>query len=259
MSFTIRHRAALIGVAEIVLFSGAILFITKLLLHFGTLANTSTAAFSFLIIVLLSAFFGNLPVAIVTSLTATLCFDYFYLPPVGTFTITAFSDWISLVAFLLASVIISRLTAAAAEHKVQAGALQKALVHLKEFGEWLLSLPQEELTLSSIAEKTLYTFSLEYCSIHVYGEGKWRHYTGSAATAVPVPIESRLKFIQDHPTDLMEMVDENMRGVRYMPITMEKETLAFLVVKSRTLPSDALGTIASMIGVRLGKIINAGR
>ena len=108
MNFMTKHRDNLIRFGKMLGFTAAILVTTKLTLVFGGLANASTTAFSFLIIVLLSAFFGDLLVAITTSIVATLCFDYFYLPPVGTFYIAAFSDWISLAAFLLALCIISR-------------------------------------------------------------------------------------------------------------------------------------------------------
>jgi len=116
MNTTIGHRFTLIRLGKILAFAGVILVTTKLTLEFGALASAPTAAFSFLIIVVLSAFFGDLLVAIITSIVATLCFDYFYLPPAGTFNITAPSDWIALAAFLLTSVIISRLTASAADH-----------------------------------------------------------------------------------------------------------------------------------------------
>ena len=249
------HRATLIRCGKILTFAAAVLGTTRLLLAFGTLANTSTAAFSLIIIVLLSAFFGDLFVAISTSFVATLCFDYFFLPPFGTFNITAFSDWISLTAFLLASVIISHLTASAAENKVKANVLNKTLVQLKEFGEWLVSLSSDQITLSGIAKETLNVFSLQYCSIHVYAEGKWQHFTGSASINIFPEIENQLKVFQDHPTDLMELVDENMLGVQYMRINKGTTAQAVLVVKSRTLPADALGTIAYLIGVRLSTIM----
>ena len=132
MDFEIKRRYALIiRLGKSLGFVAAILCATKLTLEYGKLTGPSTAAFIFLIIVLLAAFFGDLVVAIITSLTAALCFDYFYLPPVGTFSITAFSDWISLFAFLLASVMISSLTASAAENKIKATVLTRTQVQLK--------------------------------------------------------------------------------------------------------------------------------
>jgi len=247
----IGQRAALMRGGKILAFSAAILGATKLTLEFATLTSASTAAFSFLIIVLLSAYFGDLAVAITTSVVAALCFDYFYLPPVGTLNITAFPDWISLAAFLLASVIISRLTASAAEHKAKATALDKALAQLKGFGEWLMILPNDQMTLSRIAKEVLTRFSLEYCSIHVYGEGKWQHFTGAAASDLFRQIENRLMLVNDHATDLEELADEHALGVRYVPINRGVAPLALLAVKSGTLPAEALGPMAYLIGIKL--------
>jgi two-component system sensor histidine kinase KdpD len=257
MNFIRNHRNNLIRFGKILGFAAAILLATKLTLMFGSIANASTSAFSFLVIVLLSAFFGDLFVAITTSLVATLCFDYFYLPPVGTFTITAFPDWISLATFLLASVITSHLTALAAENRRKSNDLSGTLAKLEEFGRWLLAEPQEQLTLTTIAQKTLTMFSLEYCSIHVYGEGKWQHFSGTAAPRISEEVENRLRILQDHSRNLSELADENMLGVRYAQIIKGSSTLAILAVKSETLPAEAIGTIAYMIGVQLSAIMVA--
>ena len=250
-----RHRIALIRVAKTLAFVGAVLGTTRLTLTFSTVTGASTAAFSFLIIVLLSAYLGDLLVAIATSLVAALCYDYFYLPPFGTLNITAFSDWISLAAFLLASVVISSLAASAADHAARARTLDKTLAQLTAFGERLLSLPHDRHTLSGIALEALRAFSLEYCSIHVYGEGKWQHFTGTAAADPSPEVEARLNTLQDHSTALLELADENLLGVRYVQIDAGKARLAVLAIKSGTLPADALGAMACMIGVELRMIL----
>jgi len=253
MTVSIQHRALLLRLGKMIAFTAAILGTTKLTMEFGALTSSSTAAFSFLIIVLLSAFFGDLLVAITTSLVATLCFDYFYLPPSGTLNISAFSDWISLAAFLLASVIISRLTASAAENAKKAELLTQTLKQLKEFGEWLSAMPTDRINLSGIAKETLRIFSLEYCSIHVHGEGKWQHFSGAASSEVAPEIETQMKYLHDHSRDLMELADENLMGVHYMSINTGTTPLALLAVKSRTLPTDAIGTIAGLIAVKLSR------
>jgi K+-sensing histidine kinase KdpD len=255
MKFARKNRAMLMRFAKMLAFVAAILVTIRITFLFGTFANTATAAFTFLIIVLLSAYFGDLLVAITTSLVATLCFNYFYLPPVGTFNITAFSDWISLAAFLLTSVIISSLAASAAENKGNANVLNNTLEQIKEFGEWLLSSPPDQLTLTIIAQKALAVFSLKYCSIHVHGEGKWQHFTGIAAPAISMEIENRLNTLEDHSTELMELANESLMGVRYAQISKGPSTLALLAVKGDTIPFEALEAIACMIGVQLNTIM----
>jgi two-component system sensor histidine kinase KdpD len=251
MNFISKHRAAFKKFGLILLSAAAIFATTRLTLAYETITNASTAAFVFLIIVLLSAFFGDIFVSITTSVVATLCFNYFYLPPLGTFFIAAFSDWISLTAFLLTAVVISRLTSSALENRAKARLLDQTLAQLKEFGAGLLSLPSSQISLSGIAGETMRIFSLEYCSIHVYGDGKWNNFTGAAASNIPQEIQDRLILLKDHPTKVMELAEERDLDVTYMPVKQGMKTLALLVVKSSTLTPNAIGTMANMIGIRL--------
>ena len=50
------------------------------------LTNPTTAALSYLLIVLMTAAASTLWVAIGTSILADLCLNYFFMPPYGTFT-----------------------------------------------------------------------------------------------------------------------------------------------------------------------------
>lgn len=75
--------------------------------------NASTAGFAFLIVVLVSSLRGGLLAGTVASVLATLCYNFFFLPPVHTFTIQDPSNWIALAAFLVTSVTVSRLVIAA--------------------------------------------------------------------------------------------------------------------------------------------------
>ncbi len=253
MSLTATNRTLLLRLGKVLLFCAAILCTTKLTLELSFLSSPSTAAFSFLIIVLFSAYFGDIFVAIVTSLVATLCFDYFYIPPVGSLHIYEYSDWISLSAFLIATMIVSRLTASAAESKKNATELNATVLQLVQFGDWLSSIPEEELTLSVIAKGVLDIFSLEFCSIYICDKGKWQNMTGTAASPIIQETEKHLKLVEDHPAHLIDWQVEilDMPEVRYIPVAKGQMPQILLAVKGKTLPTNAIGTVASMIGLRL--------
>lgn len=255
MKLTFHHRSLVQRIVLIAAFCAAIIVVTRIALQFGSIANAPTVGFSFLILVALAAFLGDLPVAILTSIVAALCFNYFFFPPIGTFNIYRLDDWVSVVALLLTSIAISQLTASARIHGVQAARMDKTLSRLKEFGVWLLSVPHDRLSLTEIAEKVLQIFSLEYCSIHVFSEEKWHHFTGAAKNEITREIAGRLKFLEDHPTNLMELVDEHALGVRYQQINQGMTPLALLVVKGEPVATNALGTLAYMIGVRLMEML----
>ncbi len=255
MNFITKYKKVLKRFGQIVAFCAAILVTTAVNVRFGSITDASTVAFCFIIIVLMSAYFGNIVVAFTASVVATLCYDYYYLPPRGTFDIAAFSDWVSLAAFLLTSVIVGRLTASAADHAAKADDLEKGLITLKEFGVWLMSIPDNQLSLSKAAHEILRVFSLEYCSIHVYDDTKGYHCTGTASLKGSSKIESEGDSFKDHEADLIDLADENMLGVQYIKVAEGKNPRAVLVVKTDTVPASVLGAIAAAVGIRMMEIM----
>jgi two-component system sensor histidine kinase KdpD len=240
-------------------FSAVVLGGTFVLSALGPSAYAPTAAFLFLILVMLAAFFGDFAVAAIVSFVAALCFDYYFLPPYGTLDIAASSDWIALGAFLTASIIVSYLTAKAAAMGRERHALKSAVQQAAQFGEWLLAQPNQTLTLSAIAREALERFSLDYFSIHVYGEGQWRHFSGGAASGILPEVERQLARLADHPTDVHQLAEESALGVRYRQIGAGASPIALLAIKGGSLPDDALGLVASLISGRLtAPPLNAG-
>lgn len=74
------------------------------------LANATTVALSYLLVVLGAAAWWGLFEAIVASVVATLCLNYFFLPPIGRFTIAEPENWMALFAFLIVSIVASQLS-----------------------------------------------------------------------------------------------------------------------------------------------------
>jgi two-component system sensor histidine kinase KdpD len=72
-------------------------------------ANATTVGFAYLILVLAISIYGGLTVGLICSLLATAAFNYFFLPPVRTWTIADPANWVALISFLIASLIASRL------------------------------------------------------------------------------------------------------------------------------------------------------
>jgi two-component system sensor histidine kinase KdpD len=75
--------------------------------------NPSTVGFAYLIVVLLISVWGGLLIGTVSSVIATLCYNFFFFPPLYTLTIEQPANWFALAAFLVASVTVNRLVVAA--------------------------------------------------------------------------------------------------------------------------------------------------
>jgi len=77
----------------------------------GAHINATTVALALLLDVLFIATrWGSVP-ALVASVLAMLCFNFFFLPPFGTFTISAPDNWIALAAFLITAITAGQLSA----------------------------------------------------------------------------------------------------------------------------------------------------
>src|SRR5713101_5017040 len=84
--------------------------------------NPSTVGFAYLIVVLLISLWGGLLVGTVSSVVATLCYNFFFFPPLYTLTLADPANWFALAAFLIASVTVNRLVVAA---RIQAEAAEQ--------------------------------------------------------------------------------------------------------------------------------------
>lgn len=101
---------------------GGTALVTGVLKLFGTHVNPTTVALALLLVILLVATgWGSRP-AVLASLLGVVCFNFFYLPPFGTFTIADADNWIALFAFLVTAVIAGRLSANAKRRAEEADA-----------------------------------------------------------------------------------------------------------------------------------------
>ena len=104
--------------------------VTAALKLFGDGINSTTVALALLSVVLFVAtIWGSRP-AIVTSVLAVICFNFFYLPPVGTFRIRDPDNWIALIVFLVTAVTAGELSARAKARAEEADAARREVERL---------------------------------------------------------------------------------------------------------------------------------
>ena len=90
--------------------SGAVIAAIVLLYFRWLHVNPSTVGFTFLLAVLLVSANWGLRYAIVTSILATVAYNFFFLPPLLRLTIADPQNWIALSAFLVTAVLASQLS-----------------------------------------------------------------------------------------------------------------------------------------------------
>ncbi len=120
---------------------GAIVLVYARWLH----VNPTTAALTLLLAILVLAAEWGLRYAVAASLVATVCFNYFFLPPVGAFTVADPQNWVALMVFLATAVIASRLSSRIREEAHEARTRQREV-------EMLFQLSRELLQTDKVAE-----------------------------------------------------------------------------------------------------------
>jgi K+-sensing histidine kinase KdpD len=108
-----------------------VIAVTTAVLHiFSGHINHTTVALSLLLIVLfIATAWGSQP-AVIASLLAVVCFNFFFLPPVGTFHIAEPENWIALFAFLITALTAGQLSARARRRAEEADTARQEVERL---------------------------------------------------------------------------------------------------------------------------------
>src|SRR6266581_3436609 len=100
--------------------------------------NQTTVALSFLLAILAVSAVWGMAVSLFMSVLAMLSFNYFFLPPVGTFTIADPQNWVALFAFLVTSITGSQLSSRIRKEADEAHQRRREVDRLYRFSRQLL-------------------------------------------------------------------------------------------------------------------------
>jgi len=189
--------------------------------------NPTTIALAFLLGVLgISASWG-LRQAVFMSVIATLAFNYFFLPPVGTFNISDPQNWIALFAFLVTAVTASELSERARRGTRSAIERRQELERLYAFSQLLLSSDNPAELLNLIPRYIVESFSIR-----------------SAALS----LSSRSDMYRSGPNiDGLESRDLQLTGLRGEPRIDAVHQLAFMPLRMGMRVVGCLGVAGSML------------
>src|SRR5215831_10304116 len=100
--------------------------------------NATTVALSFLVLVLIVATRWRLAHSVYLSILCTLLYNFFFLPPTWTFTISDPQNWITLSVFLGTSVLVSHLSESERKQREISEQRRREVERLYEFSQQLL-------------------------------------------------------------------------------------------------------------------------
>jgi two-component system sensor histidine kinase KdpD len=138
-------------------------FVYAKLLH----VNPTTVAVSFLLMILSVAAVWGLRYALPLSIAAALCFNFFFLPPLGTLTIADTQNWVALFAFFFAAVVASNLSERARRQTEEAHRRRDDVERLYVFSQQLLAADNVLELLKTVPRYLVETFGADHSAIYL--------------------------------------------------------------------------------------------
>ncbi len=237
-------RAAGTGWNWLLRFGGALGLIAAVTLacSFVVHVNSTTVALAFLLAILAVATWGNLAEAVLASFAAMLAFNYFFLPPVGTFTISDPQNWVALTAFLVTAVTASNLSATAKRRTSEASERRAEMERLYNLSRALMMAePREAAVARRLAREVAAVFGLGAVVVFDRRTGEVEH---AGPEDLPVA-ESRLRDVAVQNTELVE------KGVSALPIRLGGGPIGSIAVSTGSVSDAALHAISNLAAISL--------
>jgi two-component system sensor histidine kinase KdpD len=165
--------------AAVLLASVAAIAAITLLLRAVPDVSPTTAALGLLLVVLGTATAARLRIAIIVSIAAMLTLNFFFLPPVGTFTIADPQNWVALFVFLIVAVIASNLSAAAQDRAREAIARRNEVTRLFDLTRDVLLTTETAGAIDALARYVARRFDLPKVAICLPLNTGWQIHQGA--------------------------------------------------------------------------------
>ena len=224
--------------------------------------NPTTIALAYLLVVLFVAAAAALWTAVATSIAAMLCFNYFFLPPVGAFTLADPSNWVALFAFLAVSVVASQLSASARSRAQEARDRRIELNRLFDLTRDILLTTEREGALEAIARHVARRFELDTVAICVPSATRgWEIHQGGAtapaiadadldraftATSGAIEFDARTRTYGGH-----REIASSTGLLTVAPIRLGVRASGLLVTGGRTLEAGTRDAVAGIVAIAL--------
>jgi two-component system sensor histidine kinase KdpD len=205
--------------------------------------NPTTVALTFLLVVLLLASRWGLAIATTTAIVAALAFNYFFLPPVHTFTITDPQNWIALLAFLASAIVASRLAERARREALNATRRRKEVERLYSLSQQLLATDNVMELLNSIPHYVRDAFGLKAAAMFL-PKRKAVYRTG---VDHPELSEEQLESVSGRG----ELVVDEEQQLCFVPLRIGVKPVGSLGLEGAVLSRETLEAVGSLIAISI--------
>src|SRR5438105_2253182 len=229
-----------------------------------SVANPTTVALTYLLVVLIAAAVSRLSVAVATSALSVLCFNFFFLPPVGRFTIADPQNWVALVVFLAVSLVASNLSSVARHRTVEALERRDEMARLFDLSRDVLLTTDSREAVQQLTRFVSRRFDLDYVAIALPRGADWDvvtngtspieldpHQLALVARGVGRTLEfdARERTYAGHRTIAAEG-----RDVRIVPLRLGTKPIGVLAAAGRPVDPGSLDALGGIVAIAIERV-----
>jgi two-component system sensor histidine kinase KdpD len=225
------------------------------------ISNPATISTTYLLVVLVVAAISTFRVAVTISMAAVLAFNFFFLPPIGTFTIADPQNWTALFAFLAVSLVASNLSAVARARTEEARARRYELARLFDLSRDVLITTEGRDAINSLARSVARRFDLAYAAIALPTGATWELFEAGplsvtldlkqlslafAGAQKGLEFDARERTYSGHRTT---MAGEH--SIRLVPLRVGTKPVGLLAAAGRDVEPGTLDALAAVIAIAI--------
>lgn len=206
-------------------------------------ANETTVGFTFLLAILIASALAGYGTSILMSVAATLAYDYFFIPPVNTWNITDYRDWVALSAFLITSVVGSTLSAWARRQTAEADRRRQEAEQLYDLSQRLLTAGDSLELSNAIPSDVVEAFGAKAAGLFL-SEGQKVFYSPGGS---PLIDAGALKAALGY----REVQVETDKGLCLVPLRFGINAIGTIGIADTTLSEATLEALGSLVTIAI--------
>jgi two-component system, OmpR family, sensor histidine kinase KdpD len=231
--------------AKIVQFVAAfvVLLVVTLILRKMLVANATTVALTYLLLILAVSTVWGITVSLTLSVVAMVLFNYYFLPPVGRLTVADPQNWVALIAFWVVAVLASQLSNRARQQADAASARRREIEKLYGFSRSLLESGNVMELLNRIPAQIVNSFEVGGAAIYLAEKQK----VYRSGPAIPLLDTDHLKQMTSRDEPLFD--SEN--GLCFIAVRMGLRPIGSLGISGAPLSRETLEAVATLIAIAM--------
>ena len=205
--------------------------------------NATTVGFAYLVAILMIATAWGLVEAVAASVIAMLCFNFFFLPPIGTLTIANPQNWVALFAFLVTSLTASQLSARAKRQTQEAIDRQREMERLYGLSRAILLTDPAQPVTKHIARQIAQIF--QFSGVVLYDRQ-----SGEISRQGPEDLPVADEQLRETAVQGTQVQEENPPRV-VTAINLGGEPIGSIALGGHPLSSGALQALSNLVAIGL--------